>query len=466
MSRNVAIFVDVANVFYAAKAAGVDIDYVTLLKTLTANRDLVRAYAYTGLDPDNEYQKAFHNFLARNNYKVVSKDVRKYGDGRFKANLDIELVVDLVRLAPKLDIAVVISGDGDFAPAIRAVQDMGVRVEVVSFRANTSSDLVDVADQFIEITNIAKVEAGARSGRRVAADGEEDLSMTEVPDKQSEAPARPRRVGAAPERERVRGGRTTRTAAPRSGAPVRRSSAIRVGDTMIDADSIETLTLDDLGPDDLAAGAEPSPHSHEGVTPFGEDGPRRRRRRGGRGRRGRGGVGGVGGDSLDGIETMTLDDVDDGAPGGVPEYLATERRDATGRGPVRAARQQLGSGPSRIADEVARSHKDETIRSSASFNDTDDGISDVSPDVAALLKSQLQATGRSASESAAFTGKEAPVSGKGRTRGGRPAPKGAAKPAAKPSAKPAARGAAKPAAKVALVKKSTTRPKAKGSKGA
>ena len=93
MARNVAIFVDVANVFYAAKAAGVDIDYVTLLKTLTANRDLVRAYAYTGLDPENENQKAFHNFLARNNYKVVSKDVRKYGDGRFKANLDIADVV-------------------------------------------------------------------------------------------------------------------------------------------------------------------------------------------------------------------------------------------------------------------------------------------------------------------------------------------------------------------------------------
>ena len=289
--------------------------------------------------------------------------------------------------------------------------------------------------------------------------------MTEVPDKQSEAPARPRRVGAAPERdrERVRGGRGGRPAAPRTDTPVRRSSAIRVGDTLIDADSIETLRLDDLGPEDLAAGAEPSPHNHEGVAAFGEDGPRRRRRRGGRGRRGRGGVGG---DSLDGIETMTLDDVDDGAPGGVPEYLATERRAPAGRGPVRASRQQLGSGPSRIADEVARSHKDDTIRSSASYNDTDDGISDVSPDVAALLKSQLQATGRSASESAAFTGKEAPVSGKSRSRGGRPAPKSAAKPAAKSAAKPAARGAAKPAAKVALVKKSPARPKAKGSKGA
>ena len=56
MSKNVAVFVDVANIFYAAKAAGVDIDYVTLLKSATAGRDFVRAYAYTGLDPENENQ--------------------------------------------------------------------------------------------------------------------------------------------------------------------------------------------------------------------------------------------------------------------------------------------------------------------------------------------------------------------------------------------------------------------------
>ena len=62
MSKNVAVFVDVANIFYAAKAAGVDIDYVTLLKSATANRDFVRAYAYTGLDPENENQRQFHAF--------------------------------------------------------------------------------------------------------------------------------------------------------------------------------------------------------------------------------------------------------------------------------------------------------------------------------------------------------------------------------------------------------------------
>src|SRR5512146_1961957 len=89
------------------------------------------------------------------------------------------------RAARNLDIAIVISGDGDFAPAIRAVQEMGVRCEVISFRGNTSSDLIEVADQFTDIIQLARVEKGSRSGRRVAED-DADLSMTEVPDKLTE----------------------------------------------------------------------------------------------------------------------------------------------------------------------------------------------------------------------------------------------------------------------------------------
>ena len=445
MSRNVAVFVDVANVFYAAKAAGVDIDYVTLLKTITANRDLIRAYAYTGLDPDNENQKAFHNFLDRNNYKVVSKDVRKYGDGRFKANLDIELVVDLVRLAPKLDIAVVISGDGDFAPAIRAVQDMGVRVEVVSFRANTSSDLIDVADQFIEITSIAKVEAGgSRSGRRVAADGDEDLSMTEVPDKQSEAPARPRR-GLESREER---GRSRRGGGRSSGSRGRAGAVVRVGGNAFDADSIETMSLDDLEPADYSRPGVGQEHEHDSG-----DAPRRRRRRGGRGRGGRGRGEGfadasrsgapVGGSAYAGpIETMSLADLD----GDVPEYMRSERRGASQ--PSGASRRALGSGPSRIADEVARSQRDGSSRSNMSAGEESGSVSS---DVAALLRSQLEATGRSAESAPALSGKDAPTGGRSRAKA-KPAAK---KPAAK---KPAAK---KPAAKVALVKKPSARPKSK-----
>ena len=201
MSKNVAVFVDVANIFYAAKAAGADIDYVTLLKAAVAGRDFVRAYAYTGLDPENENQRNFHSFLARHGYKVVSKDIRKYGDGKVKANLDIELVVDMMKTARNLDVAIVVSGDGDFAPAIRAVQEMGVRVEVISFRGNTSSDLIEAADVFYDITQVARVDRdSSRSGRRVAGD-EEDLSMTEVPDKQTEG------RGGRRGRGRGRGGR-------------------------------------------------------------------------------------------------------------------------------------------------------------------------------------------------------------------------------------------------------------------
>ena len=154
MSKNVAMFVDVANLYYAARGQDVDVDYVALLKHATKGRDLIRAYAYSGLDPENENQRKFIDFLGKNGYKVLTKDIRKFGDGRVKANLDIELVVDLFRLADRMDIAVIVSGDGDFAPAIRALQDKGVRCEVISFKPNTSSDLIAVADEFFDIQKI------------------------------------------------------------------------------------------------------------------------------------------------------------------------------------------------------------------------------------------------------------------------------------------------------------------------
>ncbi len=157
MSKNVAVFVDVANLYYAARGQDVDVDYVALLKHATKGRDLIRAYAYSGLDPENENQKKFLDFLSKNGYRVVAKDIRKFGDGRVKANLDIELVVDLFRLAERMDVAVIVSGDGDFAPAIRALQDEGVRCEVISFRPNTSSDLFAVADEFHDVMKISAI---------------------------------------------------------------------------------------------------------------------------------------------------------------------------------------------------------------------------------------------------------------------------------------------------------------------
>jgi uncharacterized LabA/DUF88 family protein len=312
VSKNVAVFVDVANIFYAAKAAGVDIDYVTLLKSATAGRDFVRAYAYTGLDPDNENQRQFQAFLARNGFKVVTKDIRKYGDGKVKANLDIELVVDLMKTARNLDVAVVVSGDGDFAPAIRAVQETGVRVEVISFRGNTSSDLMEVADLFTDITQIAKVERGSvRSGRRVAAS--DDLSMTEVPDKETEGAAQRKRRARGASREGAREGvrevaraeRGARRPATRSTADVGEPVA-PVGSLVVlpgeklrrAAGATDVAVLDEASADAVAAGDAAGEAVETGTVALfdgdeqgaGDGGGRRRRRRGGRGRgRGRGG---------------------------------------------------------------------------------------------------------------------------------------------------------------------------------
>ena len=305
MGKNVAVFVDVANIFYAAKAAGVDIDYVTLLKSATAGRDLVRAYAYTGLDPDNENQRNFHDFLRRSNYKVVSKDIRKYGDGKVKANLDIELVVDMMKTARNLDIAIVVSGDGDFAPAIRAVQEMGVRCEVISFRGNTSSDLIEVADLFTDIVQLARVEKGSRSGRRVSRRrrGPVDDRGAGQADRGHRRRSWPwprprpwsrRRAGAgrraraavAGAAGRSRPSRRQRAARPTAVSSPSPASGCRVSPgalTEADLAAAEVFTLDDDG--EVVELARSVGRRRRGDG----DAPRRRRRRGGRGRgRGRG----------------------------------------------------------------------------------------------------------------------------------------------------------------------------------
>ena len=398
MSKNVAVFVDVANIFYAAKAAGADIDYVTLLKAAVAGRDFVRAYAYTGLDPENENQRNFHSFLARHGYKVVSKDIRKYGDGKVKANLDIELVVDMMKTARNLDVAIVVSGDGDFAPAIRAVQEMGVRVEVISFRGNTSSDLIEVADAFYDITQVARVDRdSSRSGRRVAGD-DEDLSMTEVPDKQTEG------RGGRRGRGRSRGGRidgvdevAVAAADGRSARPAARGvasrTAPRAGGRLValPGEKLSRATGAEAGePVDeelLIDAAEEIVEGADGeATEAGAEGEagHRRRRRGGRGRgHGRSQALGEGAegdapegdaaeleegevaakpaarpnqfgsvwDSQIGMDTRPAriapiaSDEDDYAEPEIPEYLLAERRrSGAGAGANRGGRGQGGGG--------------------------------------------------------------------------------------------------------------------------
>ena len=324
MSKNVAVFIDVANLYYAARGQDVDVDYVALLKHATKGRDLIRAYAYSGLDPENENQRKFLDFLSKNGYKVVHKDIRKFGDGRVKANLDIELVVDLFRLAPRMDIAVIISGDGDFASAIRALQDIGVRCEVISFRPNTSSDLIAVADEFTDIMKIIGI------GRKK---GEKGISMPEMPAKEVN-----------PEfgfREASRGVAAAALAALREGEkPAGRTRRGRRAPAQAAAEAVPVgvSAADEASSEPAAEPVEPMTalEAHVDST-NGDSTRRRRRRRGGRGR-GRGrrseaqgepvaGTGEgespeIGWQEFDDLSQLGLTDL--GEPGGEREYAFEE----------------------------------------------------------------------------------------------------------------------------------------------
>src|SRR5687768_2651020 len=164
MSHNVGVFVDVSNLFYSAKSAGVEVNYCRLLELTVAGRDLIRASAYTGVDPENPNQRKFIDFLRSNGYKVICKDIHKYEGGRIKANLDIEIAVDIMLLSENLDVVVLVSGDGDFVRLVEAIQMKGVRCEVVGFGISTSNELIEAADQFTEIGSLRGIFRNAPSG--------------------------------------------------------------------------------------------------------------------------------------------------------------------------------------------------------------------------------------------------------------------------------------------------------------
>ncbi|MEN9247211.1 MAG: NYN domain-containing protein [Gloeomargarita sp. GMQP_bins_120] len=150
----IAIFIDGSNLFYAALQLGIEIDYSKLLCYLTAGSRLLRAFFYTGVDPTNEKQQGFLLWMRRNGYRVVCKELVQLPDGSKKANLDVEIAVDMLSLVGSYDTAILVSGDGDLAYAVDAVSYRGVRVEVVSLRSMTSDNLINVADRYIDLETI------------------------------------------------------------------------------------------------------------------------------------------------------------------------------------------------------------------------------------------------------------------------------------------------------------------------
>ena len=147
----VGVFVDVQNMFYAAKDRyGRRVDYIKLLDLIVGPRYLMGAYAYIVQIPEID-QTPFLSLLEHNGYTIKSKDLRLRGDGSAKGDWDVGIAVDVVSMLGSLDVVILASGDGDFCPLAELIKQQDKRVEVVAFEHNTSMDLQQIADQFFPI---------------------------------------------------------------------------------------------------------------------------------------------------------------------------------------------------------------------------------------------------------------------------------------------------------------------------
>lgn len=152
--EKVALFIDLGNLYFAARKLSIRVDYTRMVEVLTKSRRLLRSFAYAGVDPQNPESQGYLTWMKRHGFRVVTKHLRRFPDGTVKANLDVELAIDMLMIAPHIDTAVLVSGDGDFVRLVEAVQFKGVRVEVVGLAEMTAIALIDVADTFTELSEL------------------------------------------------------------------------------------------------------------------------------------------------------------------------------------------------------------------------------------------------------------------------------------------------------------------------
>ena len=198
-NERVALFIDGANLYAAARALGFDIDYKRLLALFTQQGRLVRALYYTALIDDQEYSpiRPLVDWLDYNGYTMVTKPTKEFTDAsgrrKIKGNMDIELATDVMEMADRLDHVVIFSGDGDFRCLVEATQRKGVRVTVVSTVKSSPPMVADElrrqADNFIEMQDIADQIARTHAPRDTGEDVDVDEAMEMAEDEDEDEPA-------------------------------------------------------------------------------------------------------------------------------------------------------------------------------------------------------------------------------------------------------------------------------------
>ncbi len=158
-NQRVGIFIDVQNLYHSAKNLYHGrVNYKELIKHLVAGRQLIRAVAYVVKSETAPGEAAFFEALEKEGLELRSKDLQIYPDGTKKADWDVGMAVDAIRMAPFLDSVILVTGDGDFCPLVDYLKwGVGRLVEVAAFRRSASGKIQESADRFINMEDIPRV---------------------------------------------------------------------------------------------------------------------------------------------------------------------------------------------------------------------------------------------------------------------------------------------------------------------
>ena len=150
--QRVGVFIDTQNLYHSARNLyQARVNFGAVLKDAVAGRKLVRAVAYV-ITTEAGDEKNFFEALSKLGIETKTKDLQIFAGGAKKADWDVGLAVDAIKMSPRLDSVVIISGDGDFIPLVEYLQTIGVQVEVVSFGKSTSGKLREVVDDFVDLS--------------------------------------------------------------------------------------------------------------------------------------------------------------------------------------------------------------------------------------------------------------------------------------------------------------------------
>lgn len=150
-TQRVGVFIDVQNMYYSARNLySKKVSFGNILKDAVADRQLVRAIAYV-IKAESEQEASFFGALGKIGFEVRMKELQTFYGGAKKGDWDIGIAMDMMRMALKLDVAVLVSGDGDFVDLLQHMKALGCRTEVMAFGETSSNKLIDEAHTFTDL---------------------------------------------------------------------------------------------------------------------------------------------------------------------------------------------------------------------------------------------------------------------------------------------------------------------------